>query len=195
MQMTRARRPSNTWSRNQKAGRTSSGCSTGIATSPHRERVRRSAFWPRAANCSAWSTPTAAHPRPSATAITVELPSKRPGGLKAVAGGSVLIELGWPAKALSPNSREHFMTKWRYAKASKDTAFWATRASLGHSKLEHDGKTRIAVVITAYPPDKRDRDSDNLLASCKACLDGIALALRRQRQLFRSSRPVGRARA
>jgi crossover junction endodeoxyribonuclease RusA len=91
---------------------------------------------------------------------------------------SVLLELGWPAKALSPNSREHFMTKWRYAKASKDTAFWATRASLGHAELKHDGKTRIAVVITAYPPDERDRDSDNLLASCKACLDGIALALK-----------------
>jgi hypothetical protein len=52
---------------------------------------------------------------------------------------SVLLELGWPAKALSPNSREHFMTKWRYAKASKDTAFWATRASLGHAELKHDG--------------------------------------------------------
>ena len=89
---------------------------------------------------------------------------------------SLMIQLGWPAKALSPNSRAHHMEKWRYAKASKDTAFWATRAVLGLSKFEHDGE-RIAVVLTAYPPDKRDRDSDNLLASAKSLLDGIALSL------------------
>lgn len=98
-------------------------------------------------------------------------------GAGCVSPASILLDLGWPAKALSPNSREHFMTKHRFARAAKDTAFWATRAVLGHGKFEHDGEARIAVIITAYPPDKRDRDSDNLLASCKSILDGIAQAL------------------
>lgn len=98
-------------------------------------------------------------------------------GAGCVSPASILLELGWPAKALNPNSREHYMTKWRYGKASKTTAYWATKAVLGHGKFEHDGSSQIRVVITAYPPDKRDRDTDNLIASCKALLDGIALAL------------------
>lgn len=96
---------------------------------------------------------------------------------RVTAPASVLIELGWPAKALNPNSREHFMTKSRFIKAAKTTAFWATKAVLGRAEFPHDGEARIAVIVTAYPPDKRDRDSDNLLASCKSILDGIAQAL------------------
>jgi crossover junction endodeoxyribonuclease RusA len=93
------------------------------------------------------------------------------------------IELGWPAKQLSPNSRVHHMERYRYAKGSKDTAYWATKAVLGLSKFEHDGSP-IRVTLTAYPADKRARDSDNLLASCKALLDGIALALGVNDSLF-----------
>lgn len=99
------------------------------------------------------------------------------GALGCVSPASILIELGWPAKALNPNSREHFMTKARYTKASKDTAFWATRAAIGLAKFEHDGVSRIAFVTTAYPPDKRGRDDDNLIASMKPFRDGIAKAL------------------
>ncbi len=32
---------------------------------------------------------------------------------------SLLIELSWPAKQLSPNARVHHMVKHRYAKAAK----------------------------------------------------------------------------
>jgi crossover junction endodeoxyribonuclease RusA len=89
----------------------------------------------------------------------------------------VTVELGWPAKALSPNARAHFMTHARFKKAAKDTAFWATRAAMGREKFPHDGE-RVSFVITAYPPpDGQARDDDNLIASCKAMRDGIALAL------------------
>jgi crossover junction endodeoxyribonuclease RusA len=91
-------------------------------------------------------------------------------------GASVLIELGWPAKALSPNARVHHMEKYRFAKASKDTAFWATKAVLGAAKFPHDG-TRVSFVVTAYPPDRQARDDDNLIASLKWARDGIAKAL------------------
>lgn len=94
-----------------------------------------------------------------------------------MAGGGILIELGWPAKALSPNSREHFMTKARFVKASRDTAYWATRAAMGLAKFSHDGEERVSFVVTAYPPDKRARDDDNLIASTKSFRDGIAKAL------------------
>lgn len=88
----------------------------------------------------------------------------------------MLIELGWPAKALSPNARDHFMTVSRFKRAAHDTAFWATRAVMGTAKFPHTGE-RVAFVITAYPPDNRERDDDNLIASCKALRDGIAKAI------------------
>ena len=39
-----------------------------------------------------------------------------------------------------------------------------------------DGK--IPLTITFYPPDKRHRDADNMVASIKAGLDGVADALK-----------------
>jgi crossover junction endodeoxyribonuclease RusA len=33
------------------------------------------------------------------------------------------------------------------------------------------------VKVTFHPPDNRRRDTDNMLASCKASLDGLALAM------------------
>lgn len=89
---------------------------------------------------------------------------------------SLLIELGWPSPKLSPNARPHFMELSRIKKASKDTAYWATKAVLGPAKFPHDGE-RIAFVITAYPPTGHDRDDDNFTARMKAFRDGIALAL------------------
>jgi crossover junction endodeoxyribonuclease RusA len=87
--------------------------------------------------------------------------------------GSVLIELGWPAKALSPNfrSRSHW-PKTNALKKAKEEGFFAAKAFGG--KL--DGRP-VKVVLTAYPPTKHARDADNLLASCKGQLDGIAKAL------------------
>jgi crossover junction endodeoxyribonuclease RusA len=42
--------------------------------------------------------------------------------------------------------------------------------------MPHKGE-RVPVLLTAYPPVKRNRDSDNLLSSAKPHLDGIARAL------------------
>jgi crossover junction endodeoxyribonuclease RusA len=89
----------------------------------------------------------------------------------------ILIELGWPAKALSPNarSRSHW-PKTRALKAAKMEGFGATLAALHGGKFEHDGE-RLPFVITACPPDRRERDDDNLEASLKGHRDGIAKAL------------------
>lgn len=90
-------------------------------------------------------------------------------------GGSILIELGWPAKALSPNAREHFMVVSRYRKAAKVEAGWATKIA---RPLDwgHDGPFEIG--ITAYPPKNwATADKDNFVARMKSHLDGIAEAL------------------
>jgi crossover junction endodeoxyribonuclease RusA len=87
----------------------------------------------------------------------------------------IIVELSWPAKELSPNARVHHMVKHRYAKAAKIEAGWATKIVRPFS-WAHDGP--LPVAITAYPPKNWSTgDADNMVASCKSFLDGIALAL------------------
>jgi hypothetical protein len=92
---------------------------------------------------------------------------------------SVLIELGWPAKALWPNASYVGRSHWPKTKAkekARNEAWGATKAALGGAKFQHDGK-RIAFVITAYPPTKRHADDDNVTSAVKPSRDGIAKAL------------------
>jgi len=84
-----------------------------------------------------------------------------------------LVTLPWPDKRLSPNARQHW-ARLRLVKAqAKNDAAWATRAIRPGSLP--DGP--IPLKITFYPPDNRRRDRDNMQASLKAALDGVAQAL------------------
>lgn len=94
----------------------------------------------------------------------------------------IRIELGWPARALSPNSRAHWAERHRFSKASKDTAYWVTREQLPPC-FKHNG-SRMSLKITAHPPTKARRDDDNLIASFKPFRDGIAKALGCDDSLF-----------
>lgn len=87
------------------------------------------------------------------------------------------IELGWPNKALSPNARVHFMALSRAKKAAKFEGQGACLAAMSGGGAPKWSNERIAFIVTAYPPDKRSRDDDNIKASLKAHRDGIALAL------------------
>lgn len=89
----------------------------------------------------------------------------------------IVVELPWPAKELSPNARPHFMKLSGVKKAAKEHANWATRIAKGHRQFDHDGKSDIILRQVAHPPDKRDRDRDNLDHALKASRDGIADAL------------------
>lgn len=89
-----------------------------------------------------------------------------------------MIELPWPPKELSPNAREHFRVKAAAAKEYRNQAYW-----LAVGKLTAPGDP-IWVSMTFYPPDKRRRDLDNMFASTKAALDGIADALGVDDQTF-----------
>jgi len=102
------------------------------------------------------------------------------------------ITLAWPPRQLSPNGRIHHMERYRFKKAAKDTAYWVTRAEMGakfgptFTKAEHDGKSDVPIKIIAHPIAGKVRpDDDNLLASCKAALDGIALGLGINDRFFR----------
>ena len=83
------------------------------------------------------------------------------------------IKLPWPHPDLSPNARVHRMEKARRAKHARETAGWLCKGA----KVQKSTASALRVTITFHPPDKRHRDTDNMLASCKAALDGVSDAL------------------
>ena len=83
------------------------------------------------------------------------------------------LTLPWPPRELSPNARTHWRKKAPITKAYKH-ACWALCKEAGMVAPE---SPRIALWITFYPPDRRNRDDDNIVSSFKAGRDGIALAL------------------
>ena len=89
------------------------------------------------------------------------------------AGGR--IELPWPPKELSPNARVHYRVKRGPGSKGEtyQTAAWALAKEAGVSL---PGEGWISVFITFCPPDRRKRDIDNMFASIKDGLDGIARA-------------------
>lgn len=83
----------------------------------------------------------------------------------------MIFTMPWPAlRGLNPNHRAHWAAKHR-AKQSLRAA-WAWEATKqGARKLDHK---RLSISLTFVPPDRRARDVDNMLSSCKAGLDGLA---------------------
>lgn len=82
------------------------------------------------------------------------------------------VDLPWPPKELSPNARQN------WAKAAR--ARKAYRARCGAIGTAAGGRVlagvseRLRVHLAFFPPDRRPRDWDNLLASMKSGLDGLA---------------------
>jgi len=87
------------------------------------------------------------------------------------------IDLPWPDKALSPNARVHWARKAGISSRARNAAGWATVLALGGEKQSLPLGARVAVSVVFFPPDKRHRDMDNLVASMKASFDGIADAI------------------
>lgn len=95
----------------------------------------------------------------------------------------MIAQFPWPPRILSPNSRGHWAVKAQAFKAAKALAFYATKES------KHPVALRFILVFC--PPDYRRRDADNLIASCKAYLDGMAAAWGVDDSLFRWSFDFG----
>ncbi len=87
--------------------------------------------------------------------------------------------LPWPNNILSPNNRAHWARKAQAKKKQKQDAYYL---ALGKKPMI-DGN--IAVTLIFCPPTKRSRDADNLLASCKGMIDGIAEAWGIDDKIFR----------
>lgn len=91
------------------------------------------------------------------------------------------IVLPWPDRRLSPNARLHFRVVAAVkAKARKDAAYLtydAMPAGVREVRQCFAGDGPITYQVTFFPPDKRHRDDDNMIASLKAARDGIADAL------------------
>lgn len=86
------------------------------------------------------------------------------------------IELPYPHKALWPNGRAHWAAKGKQTKLHRAWAYALAKSSLPVC-FQHNGEP-IPVHIAIYAkPRGQMPDADNVLASCKAYLDGIADAL------------------
>ena len=80
------------------------------------------------------------------------------------------IPLPWPPRSLHPNTRVHWSVRAKAAKAARRDAY-IIACGMGARALGWDG---AAVRLTFCPPDRRVRDLDGVLSSCKAGCDGIA---------------------
>ena len=82
----------------------------------------------------------------------------------------------WPSRDLHPNARQnHWGKRARATKAARMEAFvLAKKAGFHLAKLPAG---RLHLWIDFYPPDRRRRDDDGLLASIKPHRDGIADAM------------------
>lgn len=81
------------------------------------------------------------------------------------------VLLPYPDKDLNPNKRLNPHVKAKVFKAAKNEAYTlAEKAGLRGIQ-----QRRLRLLFS--PPDRRRRDLDNMHASMKAALDGIALAI------------------
>lgn len=83
--------------------------------------------------------------------------------------------LPWPLAKLSPNARVHWAQRAKLVKQYRE-ACRITAMSDGARDWPYEGK--IHVWANFFPPDKRRRDWDNIIASSKALFDGLADALK-----------------
>lgn len=95
--------------------------------------------------------------------------------LGASKGRTWCLELPWPAKELSPNFRGHWSTVAKVKKAYRLKCSQLGLASGLH--LAPKDPTSVNVHLKFCQPDRRGRDLDNLLASTKSGLDGLADAM------------------
>lgn len=83
------------------------------------------------------------------------------------------ITVSWPERILSPNVGGHFIRISKARKKQREEAFWLAKAA----NLVAPDSERIGVHMDFYPKHPNRRDEDNMQASMKGALDGIARAM------------------
>ena len=89
--------------------------------------------------------------------------------------------LPWPPSVLNPNVHPHYQVRARAVKKYRQTCGWACKAA----GLVAPATGDIHVWMDYHQPDLRRRDEDNMQASVKAALDGLADALNVNDNRFR----------
>ena len=92
------------------------------------------------------------------------------------------VVLPWPSKVLSPNARVHWAVKSKATKSYRHACHMLA-VQAGLTSIPWDGDVHLWVDF--YPPDRRARDQDNMLSSCKGLFDGLADALKVNDKRFR----------
>lgn len=94
------------------------------------------------------------------------------------------VALPWPLKALNPNSRGHWSKKARAAEIYRYTCKVYAKQALQKAGYDLqplkdlvDAGQQIHVHLDFYPPNRRARDDDNVVAAFKSGRDGLADAL------------------
>jgi crossover junction endodeoxyribonuclease RusA len=91
------------------------------------------------------------------------------------------ITLPWPSPTLSPNARAHWGRISSARKKYRRDCYYAALAA-GRPQFWEE---RIKLRVEFYPPDNKHRDEDNMLASIKSGLDGVADAWKVNDKRFR----------
>lgn len=87
---------------------------------------------------------------------------------------TIVIDLPWPHKDLSPNGRKDRREVAGLRREQRVDAYIITKAATGRSWVP---PVEPELTLKFFPPDYRKRDIDNMLASMKSALDGIADAI------------------
>jgi crossover junction endodeoxyribonuclease RusA len=87
------------------------------------------------------------------------------------------VSIPWPPRELSPNAREDRRAIAGIRKRYRQTAWALVLSGKGKIAAWKQPESGLHLSIVFCPPDKRKRDLDNMLASIKSVLDGIADAL------------------
>lgn len=85
----------------------------------------------------------------------------------------ISIDLPWPHRDLQPNVGAHWAAKARAVKQARAWAGWAAKeAGIRTGDTDIPGVLKVTAIF--HQPDRRPRDIDNMIASCKPYFDGIA---------------------
>jgi crossover junction endodeoxyribonuclease RusA len=90
---------------------------------------------------------------------------------------SIIVELPFPDRHLMPNARVYYKAKAEYAKTARGTAKYTAYNARPSWDYAFPKGERIPLLLKFYPPDRKERDLDNLLAAMKSAIDGVSDAL------------------
>lgn len=86
-----------------------------------------------------------------------------------------MLSLPWPPSILSPNNRSHWARKAKVKAKFRSDCFYITKHEMRNgvpTAVHSEGSLHLS--MTFHPPTRRHYDIDNLLASMKSGLDGVA---------------------